>query len=104
MKHRTDHNQNEIIKAFLALGCDVFDLSSVGNGLCDLVVGLVGINLLVEIKSEKGKLTPAQTEFFKTWKGQKIIITTQAEAIQLVAATRKRAYLENSKPTTRSKS
>ena len=119
MKHRTDHNQGEIIKAFEALGCSVFDLSNVGCGLCDLLVGLVGINLLVEIKKPKGtgkakirtqfgvykgKLTPAQTDFFKTWKGQKSVITTQAEAIHLVAATRKRAYIENSKPIPRSKS
>ena len=119
MKHRTDHNQAEVRKAFESLGCSVFDLSNVGGGLPDLLVGLVGINLLVEIKKPKGtdkakirtqfgiykgKLTPAQTDFFKTWKGQKAIITTQAEVIQLVATTRKRAYIENSKPTTRSKS
>ena len=105
MKHRTDHNQGEIIKAFAALGCSVFDLSNVGGGLCDLLVGLVGVNLLVEIKKPKGKLTPAQTDFFRDWKGQKAIITTQAEAIQLVATTRSERFnLENSKPTTRSKS
>ncbi len=105
MKHRTDHNQAEIIKAFEALGCSVFDLSNVGGGLCDLLVGLVGINLLVEIKNPKGKLTPAQTDFFKNWRGQKTIITTQAEAIHLVARTRSERFnFENPKPTTRSKS
>ena len=127
MKHRTDHNQAEIIKAFETLGCSVFDLSNVGGGLCDLLVGLVGVNLLVEIKKPKGtdnakirtqfgiykgKLTPAQTDFFKTWKGQKAIITTQAEAIKLVDAVRKLTHLQvrtlihlqNSKPITRSKS
>ena len=110
MKRRRDHNQLDIIKAFESLGCSVFDLSNAGGGLCDLLVGLVGVNLLVEIKKPKGKLTPAQTDFFKTWKGQKSVITTQAEAIQLVATTRKRVFtcidanIENSKPTTRSKS
>lgn len=81
------------------MGCDVFDLSAVGNGLCDLVVGLVGVNLLVEIKSTKGKLTPAQIKFFREWKGQKVIIKTQAEAIQLVATTRSERFkIENPKP------
>ena len=103
MKHRTDHNQAEIIKAFETLGCSVFDLSNVGGGLPDLLVGLVGVNLLVEIKKPKGtdkakirtqfgiykgKLTPAQTDFFKTWKGQKTIITNLDDAAKLVATTR----------------
>ena len=113
MKHRTDRNQGEIINAFEKMGCSVFDLSNVGGGLCDLLVGLAGINLLIEVKRPKGakirtqygvyggKLTPAQIDFFENWQGQKAIITTQAEAIQLVAAIRKRVYLENSKPITR---
>ena len=104
MKHRTDHNQSEIIKAFEALGCTVFDLSNVGGGLCDLLVGLVGVNLLVEIKKPKGKLTPAQTDFFETWKGQKGIVTTIDEAEFLVNVIRHRAHIQNSKPATRSKS
>ena len=104
MKHRTDHNQAEIIKAFEALGCSVFDLSDDGGGLCDLLVGLVGVNLLVEIKKPKATLTPAQTEFFETWRGHRIIITNLGEVAIIVAATRIRAHIEKSKPATRSKS
>ena len=84
MKHRRDHNQLEIIKAFETMGCSVFDLSHVGGGMCDLLVGLVGINLLVEVKKPRGTLTPAQTDFFLEWRGQKVIITNQGEAVDLV--------------------
>lgn len=36
-------------------------------------------------KGERGgKLTPEQEEFFATWRGQKAVVRTAAEALQVV--------------------
>ena len=82
--HRRDTNQEAIVYVFEKMGAAVFQLDQVGNGLPDLLVGVNGFNLLVEVKSAKGKLTAAQHIFFDEWHGQKIIIRTIDEAITLI--------------------
>lgn len=59
---RVDFNHAEIRSAFRRLLGDgnVFDTSKAGFGLGDLIVTLGGIVMLIEIKTEKGKLTKAQ--------------------------------------------
>ena len=70
---RVDSNQKEIIKAFKELGCSVFDLSKVGQGLPDLLIGKNHKTILVEIKSsEKAKFTQPQIDFMKNWKGSAV--------------------------------
>lgn len=55
--------------AFRRLGCSVVNLNQVGSGCPDVAVALHGITVMVEIKSEDGKLTPEQVRFHREWKG-----------------------------------
>lgn len=64
---RTDANHARIMACFRKLGCRVLDLSRVGQGCSDLLVGLGGVNWLVEVKTPKGKPTAAQERFCQDW-------------------------------------
>ena len=59
---RTDANHAEIRTAFRQMLGDeaVCDTSKAGFGIGDLIVTYGGIVMLIEIKTEKGKLTKAQ--------------------------------------------
>ena len=81
---KTDENHTEIMSTFRDLGCSVFDLSAQGSGLPDLLIGVIGFNLLVEVKTEKTKLNKVQENFFDIWRGQKTVIRTTDEAIELI--------------------
>ena len=68
-KKRVDLDQRAVISQLEGMGFSVLNLSAVGRGCPDLLVGKDGKNFLIEIKSEKGTLTPAQVEFHKNWQG-----------------------------------
>lgn len=76
MRHarRVDKNQEAIVKVFRGCGASVEVLSDVGRGVPDLLVGFRGITLLVEVKSEKGKLTVEQRNWNVAWSGSTPII------------------------------
>ena len=76
---RIDANQPEIVKALKAAGCSVLDLHEVGKGCPDLLVGWQGQDLLVEIKTEDGKLEPVQVDFHRDWRGRCIVARSAAE-------------------------
>lgn len=80
MRHRSDANQRAIIDALEKIGCTVF---CVGRPV-DLLVGRGAWNFLLECKSKTGRLTPAQKEFFATWKGQVRIVRSPEEAVRVV--------------------
>ena len=67
---RVDKNQQQIVSALRKLGCSVAITSDVGVGFPDLVIGLNGVNFMVELKSEGGKLRESQVKFHKKWQGQ----------------------------------
>jgi hypothetical protein len=71
-----DANQKEISEMLEKAGLSVCDLSMVGKGCADILVGgeriQYGIeaNLLVELKTdEKKKLTEDQEKFHRKWRG-----------------------------------
>lgn len=67
---RVDKNQKDIVDAFRKMGATVIDLSKVGKGIPDLMIGYNNKTALVEIKAdEKKKLTPHQEAFFREWNG-----------------------------------
>ena len=68
-KKRVDNNQLEIIKAFQSMGATVLNLSAVGKGCPDLLIGYKNISVLVEVKSKTGKFTEPQLKFIKQWQG-----------------------------------
>ena len=68
-KKRVDNNQLEIIKAFQSMGATVLNLSAVGKGCPDLLIGYKNISVLVEVKSKTGKFTEPQLKFMEQWQG-----------------------------------
>lgn len=88
---KTDANQTAIVAALRGIGCSVVSLAPIGNGCPDLLVGIFGRNLLLEVKDgdkppSARKLTPMEREFAETWKGQKAVVTSAEEAIACVNA------------------
>lgn len=88
---KVDDNHAVIAAAFRAAGASVLDLHVVGKDCPDLLVGVCGIDQLVEVKNpmqqpNKRKLREGQAEFQRTWRGRKpVVIETVTQAIQLVA-------------------
>lgn len=75
---RIDANQGEIIEAFRKAGASVKPVHVV-KGFVDIVVGINGRNMLVEIKDgakvkSARKLTEAEQKFHDEWKGRVHIV------------------------------
>ena len=83
---KVDKNQPEIVAALRAVGASVLHLHAVGRGCPDLAVGFRGVTYFLEVKSDKGKLTPAEQEFFDTWKGRAAIVRSPEEALKAIGA------------------
>ena len=85
---RIDTNQREIVQLFRDLGWTVQHLHAVGAGCPDLVVGGVldgvRVNLLVEVKSGKGKLRDVQVEWHDGWRGQVCVVRTPEDVLELI--------------------
>ncbi len=97
---KIDANQPEIVKAFRQLGASVAITSSAHDGMTDIIVGLGGLTVLVEIKDgskppSKRKLTPDQVAFHGNWQGAITVVETIDQAIELVARMRSAAALIN---------
>jgi hypothetical protein len=85
MRHRAarrDKNEPEIIKALREAGASVYQLDD--TGLPDLLVGIMGVTILIEVKSDGGKLTPPQQHFFDNWKGQAYVVRTISDVERLL--------------------
>jgi hypothetical protein len=74
---RKDSTQAELLRALRRMGVDVRILSA--PGLPDLLVGFRHRTFLFEVKTPEGALTPAQTLFFATWRGQARVVQTLDE-------------------------
>lgn len=84
---RRDSNEPEIIAVFESAGATVRRLNMPDLG--DLLVGLyhpvfdMRLNLLVEVKTLKGKLRANQAEFHEQWEGQIDVARTMEDALRL---------------------
>ncbi len=78
---KIDNNQTEIVNYLRAYGFSVAITSSAGDGFPDLVAGKHGVNYLIEVKGEKGKLTPMQKIFHDNWQGQ-IMVARSIEDLE----------------------
>ena len=93
---RVDANHAGIAALLAQLGCSVQDLSGVGEGCPDLLVGVAGQNILIEIKdgdkpmSRRG-FTPAQKLWHASWRGRAHRVESAEQALDLVAYYRGRA-------------
>jgi hypothetical protein len=70
---KVDANQAEIVQGLKSLRMSVCDLSGVGQGVPDLIVGYAGVNLLVEVKSNRNGLTFSQREWHDRWYGKIVV-------------------------------
>lgn len=91
---RVDENQPALVAEFRRLGCSVQHTHFYGDGFPDIIVGVAGFNLLVEIKNGKKppsarKKTAFQGWWHLTWQGQAVIVKDEEEVRQLVAAVRR---------------
>lgn len=66
---KIDKNQNQVVKELRELGFSVPLTHTIGKGFPDFVVGFAGYNLLVELKSNGGKLTKDEKDFHKSFTG-----------------------------------
>ena len=80
---RVDRNHKEIVEALRCEGFSVESLATVGKGVPDIIVGHNSCNLLLEIKSKGGKLTPDQVTWHFKWQGQVDIVNNIEEAVNL---------------------
>lgn len=86
---RVDSNQNEIVALMRDLGASVLILSAVGKGCPDILAGIRGRNILIEIKDgnkppSARKLTEDEKRFHDEWNGQVCVIKDVTEAIALI--------------------
>jgi Holliday junction resolvase len=79
---KRDDAEKPIIKALEQAGVSVVQLSD--RAIPDLLCGWNEANYLIEVKTGKAKLNDDQSEFFKTWKGQKGLARTPQEALQII--------------------
>ena len=87
MRHirKVDTNQKEIVRALRRVGCTVVDLSDVGRGVPDLLVSRAYRMWLLEVKAEKGTITPEQHAWNQRWSGPPpVIVRTVDEALAAV--------------------
>ena len=87
---KTDANQASIIAVLRQVGATVVDLSAVGKGCPDLLVGHRGVTYLLEVKNVKGKnrTTPDQDVFYAWWRGAPVsIVRTADEALSAIGIT-----------------
>jgi len=90
-RRKVDANQAEIVAALRAAGCSVVDLSAVGDGCPDLLVGRGFQNFLLEVKQpgekiRKDKRGELQRRFHDEWRGQRSVVSTVNGALAAVLA------------------
>jgi hypothetical protein len=97
---KKDENHDEIAEALKAIpGVTVQSLHAVGGGCTDLLVGVAGRNLLIEVKPGPGLtkdkrrwvLNATQEDWHRAWTGQKCVVWTAAEAVAVVIAAMREA-------------
>lgn len=90
---RIDANQTAMVKALRQLpNTKVAILSSLGGGICDLLVGRPGWNVLLEVKDgskspSERKLTEDEQKFYHSWPGPKAIVENIDQALAIVKMT-----------------
>jgi Holliday junction resolvase len=86
---KVDANHATIVGALRSAGCSVVSLADVGNGCPDILVGVAGYNILMEIKdgskpaSARG-LTKDQERFHMLWRGEIFIVTNEYNALAVI--------------------
>lgn len=80
-KGRKDGNHNDICEELEELGFEVLDISMVGDGCPDALVARSGKQLLVEFKTERGKMEEKEIAFFARWPLGLVIVARTTEDV-----------------------
>jgi len=73
--HKVDQNHSDIVEVFRSYpGVSVFSIAAVGDGVPDLVVGMDGWTILVEVKVGRKKLNALQVSWHDSWQGTPVVI------------------------------
>lgn len=89
---RRDANHDQVTGWYVQTGCIVLDLSQVGGGCPDLLIGCAGVTDLAEVKIEGEDLRPNQRTFNDKWRGSRPWkISTLDDVLAHVADLRRRA-------------
>lgn len=85
-----DSNQPGIVKALRQAGASVTSLASVGDGCPDILVGIRNVTTVFEIKDgakppSKRKLTDAEMDWHRDWRGSKHVVESEAQALAILA-------------------
>ena len=82
---RVDQNQEQVVSALRAAGASVQSLAAVGKGVPDLLVGIRGRTILMEVKdgakpASARCLTPDQQKWHGEWLGGTLCVVDGPEA------------------------
>lgn len=88
---KVDANHHAIVSALRRCGASVQDLSRVGDGCPDLLVGYHGITYCVEVKdgsksASRRQLTPDQIDWHARWRGHVVIVESIEDALRMIKA------------------
>ena len=86
-----DANQSQITSALLKIGAKVHDMERP----VDLLIEFRSIWIVLEVKTQKGTLTPAQERFFEKTKAPAFIVHDAEEAVAAVVTAWKRTKEKN---------
>jgi len=81
---RLDYDHVAIVLALREVGASVQSLADVGRGCPDLLVGWHGTNILMEIKSQGGHLTPAEKDWHANWKVYVQVVHSVGDALRVL--------------------
>jgi hypothetical protein len=80
-----DANHGAIVDGLRAAGCTVESLAAVGNGCPDLLCGVGGHNVLIEVKVPGERLNNVQKPWHAAWRGRAHIAYSLEQALAIVA-------------------
>lgn len=91
---KVDRNHGEVVNALRKVGCSVQDLSAIGKGCPDLLIGIPAVRELAFMEIKDGskppcerRLTDAQVKWHARWEGYPVhIVESVSDALAIVAA------------------
>ncbi len=82
---RNDENHTLILQTVIDEGASAVSTSTIGNGFGDIIAAINWHTFMFEVKNpnappSKRRLTPAEKEFHRTWKGRIHLVETPEDA------------------------
>ena len=83
---KIDSNHGLIKLAFEQMGATTVDIFRLGSNVPDILVGVCGVDQMVEVKAEDGECTDGQLKFHNEWNGRSIRVVRNVQEAALVVA------------------